>query len=51
MNVAFDSRAGKERRRAEAAGAEQAPVTTAWSWPAVAAVVVPALILLVIALA
>jgi Bacterial PH domain len=49
--VRLDSRAGKERRRAEAAGAEQAPPTTAWSWPAVAAVVVPALILLAIALA
>jgi hypothetical protein len=49
--VRLDSRAGKERRRAEAAGAEQAPPTTAWSWPAVAAVVVPALIQLVIALA
>jgi Bacterial PH domain len=47
----LDSRAGRERLRAEAQGSEAEPPTTAWSWPALAAVVLPALILLVIALA
>ena len=47
----LDSRAAKERRRAEANGAEAVTATTAWSWPAVAAVAVPALILLAVALA
>ena len=47
----LDSRAEKERKRAEANGAEASPATTAWSWPAVAAVAVPALILLAVALA
>ena len=47
----LDSRAEKERRRAEDRAAAAPAATTAWSWPAVAAVAVPALILLVVALA
>jgi hypothetical protein len=47
----LDSRAEKERKRAEANGAAASPATSAWSWPAVAAVAVPALILLAVALA
>lgn len=47
----LDRRAGKERTRAEANRSDPGPATTAWSWPAVAAVAVPAVILLVIALA
>jgi PH (Pleckstrin Homology) domain-containing protein len=47
----LDSRAERERKRAEANAAEVNAAMTAWSWPAVAAVVVPALILLVVALA
>jgi hypothetical protein len=47
----LDSRAERERKRAEADATEARAAMTAWSWPAVAAVVVPALILLVVALA
>jgi Bacterial PH domain len=47
----LDTRAGKERKRAEANAAETGAATTAWSWPAVATVAVPALILLAVALA
>jgi hypothetical protein len=47
----LDSRAEKERRRAEGAAGGAPAATTAWSWPAVAAVAVPALILLIVALA
>jgi hypothetical protein len=45
----LDSRAEKERKRAGANA--QYAATTAWCWPAVAAVAVPALVLLAIALA
>jgi hypothetical protein len=47
----LDTRAGKERKRAEANAAETGAATTAWSWPAVATVAVPAVILLAVALA
>jgi len=52
----LDVRAGKERKRAEGRAAEGKPddgrtATAAWSWPAVAAVAVPAVILLAVALA
>ena len=47
----LDSRAGKERARAEANGTEAEQATAAWSWPAVAGVAVPAVILLAVALA
>ena len=47
----LDRRADKERKRAEANPAAAMAATTAWSWPAVAAVAVPAVILLVTALA
>jgi Bacterial PH domain len=47
----LDTRAERERKRAEGRAAEASPATTAWSWPAVAAVAVPAVILLVVALA
>jgi hypothetical protein len=49
----LDSRADKERKRAEANAAHVtgAQAATAWSWPAVAAVAVPAVILLTVALA
>ena len=47
----LDSRAEKERKRAEGRADEAGTATTAWSWPAVAAVAIPALILLVLALA
>ena len=47
----LDSRAEKERRRAEGRAGEASTATTAWSWPAVAAVAVPAVILLAVALA
>jgi Bacterial PH domain len=47
----LDARAEKERTRAAANGPETpAAATAAWCWPAVAAVAVPALILLVVAL-
>jgi Bacterial PH domain len=42
----LDSRAAKERARAERTG----PVTARWAWPPIAAVLVPALALLIIAL-
>jgi hypothetical protein len=47
----LNSRAEKERRRAEGRAGEASTATTAWSWPAVAAVAVPAVILLAVALA
>jgi hypothetical protein len=47
--VRLDTRAGKERARAPEAGTGN--VTARWAWPAVAAVVVPALALLAVALA
>jgi hypothetical protein len=49
----LDTRAEKERKRAEANGAAATgpQATAAWSWPAVACVAVPALILLALALA
>ena len=47
----LDSRAEKERKRAEGRAGEPSTATTAWSWPAVAAVAVPAVILLAVALA
>ncbi len=46
--VRLDTRAGKERARAPEAGAGD--VTARWAWPAVAAVAVPALALLIVAL-
>jgi hypothetical protein len=45
--VRLDTRAGQERARGERVG----PVTARWSWPRLAAVTVPALALLIIALA
>jgi hypothetical protein len=47
----LNSRAEKERRRAEGRAGEASTATTAWSWPAVAAVAVPAVVLLAVALA
>jgi len=47
--VRLDTRAGKDRARLAEAGAGQA--TARWVWPAVAAAVVPALALLIVALA
>ena len=47
----LDTRAEKERKRAEGRAGEPSAATTAWSWPAVAAVAVPAVILLAVALA
>jgi hypothetical protein len=47
----LDSRAEKERIRAESRAADDASAaTTSWSWPALAAVAVPAVLLLVVAL-
>jgi Bacterial PH domain len=51
MAVRLNSRAEKERRRAEGRAGEASTATTAWSWPAMAAVAVPAVILLAVALA
>jgi Bacterial PH domain len=51
MAVRLDSRAERERKRAEANATEAKTAVSAWSRPAVAAVAVPALILLVLALA
>jgi len=47
----LDSRAAKERKRAEANGTEASTATAAWSWAALAAVAAPALLLLAVALA
>ncbi len=47
----LDSRAAKERKRAASTAAEAQTPATAWSWPAVAAVAIPAVILLIVALA
>lgn len=50
MAVRLDARAGRERARLATSG--NAPQATAtWSWPSLAAVVIPAIILLVVALA
>jgi Bacterial PH domain len=51
MAARLDARAEKERKRAEGNAAQADTATTAWSWPAVGAVAVPALILLVLAVA
>jgi hypothetical protein len=54
MAVRLDTRADRERARAAnntADNSKKPPVTATWSWPALAAVVVPALILLAVALA
>lgn len=51
ISVRLDTRAGKERARASGAVAGAgAGVTARWAWPAVAAVVAPALALLIVAL-
>ncbi len=50
MAVRLDSRADRERARPDA-GASPPPATVTWSWPALAAVVIPALIVLAVALA
>jgi hypothetical protein len=49
----LDTRAARERTRKAAPGEVpgQATAATGWSWPALAAVVIPALVLLVVALA
>jgi Bacterial PH domain len=47
----LDARAARERKRAEANATEAKTATTAWSWPTVAAVAVPAVILLAVVLA
>jgi hypothetical protein len=47
--VRLDTRAGKDRARLAQAGAVE--VTAQWAWPAVAVAVVPALVLLIVALA
>ena len=47
--VRLDTWAGKDRARVAEVGAGE--VTARWAWPALAAVVVPALILLAVALA
>lgn len=46
----LDIRAEKERKRAEGRPAEATSATAAWSWPALAAVALPAVFLLVVAL-
>jgi hypothetical protein len=50
MAARLDIRAEKERKRAETASAEAETASAAWSWPALAAVAVPAVFLLVVAL-
>jgi hypothetical protein len=52
MAVRLDSRADRERARANFASGDGSPAATArWSWPALAAVVIPGLILLAVAVA
>lgn len=51
MAIRLDKRAERERARKPAAGEEPAVTSASWSWPAVAAVVIPALTLLAVALA
>ncbi len=52
MASRLDTRAARERaRKAPAPGQVTDQVTVSWAWPALAAVVIPALILLVVALA
>ena len=48
--VLLDTRADRERARA-APEAQERPVTARWSWPPIAAVVLPALALLIVLLA
>ena len=48
ISVRLDKRAAKERARSSGAGT--ARVAARWSWPAIAAVVIPALALLIVAL-
>jgi Bacterial PH domain len=48
ISVRLDKRAARERARSKDAG--RAQVAARWSWPAIAAVVIPALALLIIAL-
>ena len=48
--VRLDTRAGKERARVAAATEITGDVTARWAWPAVAAVVIPALALLAVVL-
>ena len=48
--VLLDTRADRERARA-APESQQKPVTARWSWPPIAAVVLPALALLIVLLA
>jgi hypothetical protein len=50
--IRLDARAGRERARAGGSGQGPGPAAAAsWSWPALAAVVIPALILLIVVLA
>ena len=54
MAVRLDTRADRERARmpdTTTDNSKKPPVTATWSWPALAAVVIPALILLAVALA
>ena len=48
--IRLDTRAARERAR-KSAGAGQETAAASWAWPALAAVVVPALVLLVVVLA
>ena len=49
--IRLDTRATRERARRGSPKARTAPVTARWSWPAIAAVVLPALALLIAVLA
>jgi hypothetical protein len=51
MAYQLETRAGRERARKMRPGQEPGQVTASWAWPAIAAAVVPALILLIVALA
>jgi hypothetical protein len=51
MAVRLDSRANRERARVADPTADAPPATATWSWAALAAVLIPALILLAVALA
>jgi Bacterial PH domain len=51
MASRLDTRADRERARKTRPGREPDRVTASWAWPAIAAAVVPALILLIVALA
>lgn len=50
MALRLDSRAGRERARPDTSGTPP-QVSVTWSWPSLAAVVIPAIILLAVALA